>query len=153
MSDVSAYSKSADSMVFKDSKCLSVKNLYNYHSAEHDGRQSERLESWPINGELTIDLPLCDSIIQVCCLLHNFDRERDGFKIEDTLLVQGLYEWSRDSRLPTKKATRFRDKFYDYFLTVPWQMDRIQIIIKLLSYSFYLKDTYIQTDGKQPSEK
>lgn len=116
-------------------KCLSVKKrVFNYRLS----RARRNIEcafgimanKWRIfHRPLDVDLPLCESIIRVCCLLHNFVRERDGFKIEDTLTIDGLYDWSDDCRAPTKKATNLRDMFCDYFVSeegsVPWQMERI----------------------------
>lgn len=78
---------------------------------------------------LNVHLSLCEDIVKVCCLLHNFVRERDGFKIEDTLTVEGLFDLDASREQPTKKATKLRDKFADYFMSengaVSWQMDRI----------------------------
>ncbi|KAB0790420.1 hypothetical protein PPYR_15211, partial [Photinus pyralis] len=78
---------------------------------------------------LNVHLSLCEDIVKVCCLLHNFVRERDGFKIEDTLTVEGLFDLDASREQPTKKATKLRDKFADYFMSengaVSWQMNRI----------------------------
>lgn len=32
-----------------------------------------------------------DSLVTVCCVVHNFDRPNDGFKLEDTL-YEGNFE-------------------------------------------------------------
>lgn len=116
-------------------KCLSVKKrVYNYRLS----RARRNIEctfgilanKWRIfHRPLNVDLPLCESIIRSCCVLHNFVRQRDGYKIEDTLSVEGLYEWNGDCQPPTKKAIQLREKFCDYFVSeagaVDWQMDRI----------------------------
>jgi len=39
-------------------------------------------------------------IVKVCVVLHNFVRERDGYKFEDTLTVTGLED------VPDGKAVR-----------------------------------------------
>lgn len=74
-------------------------------------------------------MKLCEDIVKVCCVLHNFVRDRDGYKIEDTLSVEGLFDLDPYKQVPTKKANKLRDKFADYFLSedgaLPWQMDRI----------------------------
>lgn len=65
------------------------------------------------------------AIIKTCCVLHNYVRERDGFKLEDTLHVPVTIE-----KLPTcpsrgnRTSTQDRDRFTDYFVgegLVPWQ--------------------------------
>lgn len=37
-----------------------------------------------VNVEFAIDITKC------CCLLHNFVRDRDGFKFDDTLSITGM---------------------------------------------------------------
>ena len=34
---------------------------------------------------LDVTPQFCDSIVKVCCILHNFVRRNDGFQMEDTL--------------------------------------------------------------------
>lgn len=77
---------------------------------------------------LNVELSLCEDIIKVCCVLHNFVRDRDGFRVEDALTVEGLFDLDTSTSSP-KPAKILRDKFADYFVSsdgaVPWQMYRI----------------------------
>ncbi|XP_046388639.1 protein ALP1-like [Ischnura elegans] len=117
-------------------KCLDVKKrIFNYRLS----RARRNIEcsfgilanKWRIfHRPLNVEISLCESIIKVCCLLHNFVRERDGFKVEDTILsVDNLYDWSDNIQPPTKTAIQIRDKFCDYFVSeagaVSWQMEKI----------------------------
>ncbi|GBN49710.1 hypothetical protein AVEN_120547-1 [Araneus ventricosus] len=82
-----------------------------------------------LHRPLNVDLTLCEDIIKVCCVLHNFVRDRDGFQIEDTLTIEGLYDLEYGNEVKSQKAIKLRDKFADYFVSeegaLPWQMDRI----------------------------
>jgi hypothetical protein len=49
---------------------------------------------------LNVKLDLAQNIIKACCMLHNFVRSRDGYRYDDTLIVQGLDD------LETKNITR-----------------------------------------------
>lgn len=116
-------------------KCMSIKKrVFNYRLC----RARRNIEcsfgilanKWRIfHRPLNVDLPLCEDIIKVCCVLHNFVRERDGFQVEDTLTVEGLFETDPTAGPTSRKATKLRDKFADYFVSeegaIPWQMDRI----------------------------
>nr|CAH7743123.1 unnamed protein product [Callosobruchus chinensis] len=66
------------------------------------------------------------SIIKACCVLHNYVRERDGYKFEDTLHVPLTMEEippcqpSRENRTSIQN----RDLFADYFVgegAISWQ--------------------------------
>jgi len=70
--------------------------------------------------------------IKTCCALHNFVRDRDGVRFEDTLDVTGLYDINpeNDTQFRTrprgpKAAYMYRDAFAKYFNSpegaVPWQ--------------------------------
>ena len=41
---------------------------------------------------LNVDLSLAEDIIKVCCVLHNFVRDRDGIQTEDSLTVEGFFD-------------------------------------------------------------
>lgn len=69
-------------------------------------------------------------IVKACVILHNFVRERDGYKIEDTFTVEGFEE------LPNTPVVRggitandIRNTFADYFVSemgsLSWQMLKI----------------------------
>nr|CAH7730409.1 unnamed protein product [Callosobruchus chinensis] len=85
---------------------------------------------------LNIDVKVAISLIKACCALHNFVRDRDGVRFEDTLDVTGLNEISveeggDDDEQPrprargSKMAYKYRDVFAQYFSSqkgaIPWQ--------------------------------
>ena len=69
-------------------------------------------------------------IVKACVVLHNFVRERDGYKFEDALTVTSLEDvpdgQSVRGGLP---ANSVRNRVADYFLTdagaASWQMSKI----------------------------
>lgn len=68
-------------------------------------------------------------IVNVCCLLHNYVRRRDGFRFEETLEVHGL-EDVLIGNVPraNRRSSHFRDGFADYFENegqLPWQLQCI----------------------------
>lgn len=79
---------------------------------------------------LNVDPTLAEDIVKVCCVFHNFVRDRDGVQIEDTLTVDGLFEMDSASGPTPRLASNLRDKFADYFMSeegaVPWQRDRMK---------------------------
>lgn len=78
----------------------------------------------PIN----VNLDLVTSITKTCCVLHNYVRERDGYKFEDTLCILGLEKVPTGIQRATRRGMSYRDMFDDYFMTegqLPWQMSRI----------------------------
>ncbi|GBP48537.1 hypothetical protein EVAR_38509_1 [Eumeta japonica] len=42
--------------------------------------------------------------MKTCCVLHNYVRERDGYKFEDTLCIPGLEEIPNGVRRATRRA-------------------------------------------------
>uniref|UniRef100_A0A8C5LZE5 DDE Tnp4 domain-containing protein n=1 Tax=Leptobrachium leishanense TaxID=445787 RepID=A0A8C5LZE5_9ANUR len=77
-----------------------------------------------VNVEFSVDIVKCYSV------LHNFVRERDGYKFDDSLSVMGLEESENDEILPVNRhINRFRDALANYFCSepgqVPWQQGRI----------------------------
>ncbi|XP_063238528.1 uncharacterized protein LOC134540023 isoform X4 [Bacillus rossius redtenbacheri] len=116
-------------------KFLSVKKrIYNYRLS----RARRYIEctfiilvyKWRIfHRPLNVDLTLAEDIVSVCCLLHNFVKERDGIRFEDTLTVEGLLDMEPAGRPTPRLASNVRDMFAKYFISaegsVPWQMERI----------------------------
>ena len=69
-------------------------------------------------------------MFKACVVLHNYVRERDGYKVEDAMTLTGLED------VPGQIAVRgeltadiIRNKVADYFITnarsVPWKMSKI----------------------------
>lgn len=73
----------------------------------------------PIN----VSFDVTKNIVKACCVLHNFIRIRDGYRIEDTLTIEGMVD------LPTVPTNRsghaLREHFAEYFVSpignVSWQ--------------------------------
>jgi hypothetical protein len=81
---------------------------------------------------LNVSVGLATRIVQACCVLHNFVRERDGYHFEHTLSINGLQPLS-EGPLPRNqgqvKEKSIRMKYAEYFMSeqgsVKWQMDKI----------------------------
>ena len=80
---------------------------------------------------LNVSLDFATKIIQACCVLHNFVRDRDGYAFEDTLSVAGFQDCDaeRQNQRGGLQATNIRQKFAEYFMSeqgsLPWQMSKI----------------------------
>lgn len=74
---------------------------------------------------LNTALPLTIKIVKASCVLHNFIRDRDGFKQEHTLTVAGLQDIGTHNNHNIRSGDSLRDKFANYFISpegkVPWQ--------------------------------
>jgi hypothetical protein len=66
---------------------------------------------------LNVDEKLCEDIVKVCCTHHNFVRDRDGYRIEDTLSVDGLFDMEPYKQASSTRANKLKDKFSDYFMS------------------------------------
>ncbi|KAL4100811.1 hypothetical protein QTP88_020840 [Uroleucon formosanum] len=71
-------------------------------------------------------LPNTITIVKACCVLHNFIRERDGYRVEDTLTVEGFQELQLNvNNNIVRTGDMIRDKFANYFVSpdgsVSWQ--------------------------------
>ena len=67
-------------------------------------------------------------IVKACVVLHNFVRERDGYKFEDALTVTGLEDVPDGQSVRGLTANSVRNNVADYFLTEAgaafWQMSK-----------------------------
>lgn len=70
-------------------------------------------------------------ITQVCCVLHNFIKERDGYVFEDTITITGFKDSPEERQMQrgNLQAKDVREKFAEYFMSnegsVPWQISKI----------------------------
>lgn len=79
---------------------------------------------------LNVNLEFAESIILACCVLHNYVRQRDGLREEDTYYLPpfegiGSGQVTRASNC----ARTVRDKFAQYFMNdgkLPWQDRMVQ---------------------------
>ncbi|KAE9534113.1 hypothetical protein AGLY_008849 [Aphis glycines] len=77
-----------------------------------------------VNVEFAIDIVKC------CCVLHNFVRDRDGFKFDDTLTITGMEDLDYDNNLyANRSVNRYRDALANYFVSedgqISWQNEKI----------------------------
>jgi len=69
-------------------------------------------------------------IVKCCCVLHNFVRDRDGFKFDDTLTITGMEDLDYDNNLyANRSVNRYRDALANYFVSedgqISWQNEKI----------------------------
>lgn len=79
---------------------------------------------------INVNVDFIVDIIKACCVLHNFVRERDGHRLEDTLTVEGFENVSNmDERRRNVSAVRNRNILANYFTSdagkVVWQDSKI----------------------------
>lgn len=74
---------------------------------------------------LNVNLDLANSIILACCMLHNYVRQRDGGRDEDSIYTPPFDDLSGvTAPRPNIYAKEVRDKFANYFVNegkLPWQ--------------------------------
>jgi hypothetical protein len=80
----------------------------------------------PIN----VDPDFAVDIVMACVILHNFVRDRDGYRVEDTMTITGFEDLPRAQVVRGGlAANNIRNVLSDYFLTnvgaVKWQMSKI----------------------------
>jgi hypothetical protein len=71
----------------------------------------------------------CDVIVKICCTLHNFVRQRDGFQFQDTLYECPLDSIQAAGTRGNVTGTAVREYFTKYFTStlgsVPWQYEMV----------------------------
>lgn len=130
-----AFSLSEDIMRPFSGKVLSdKKRIFNYRLS----RARRNVESafgilsnkWQIfHKAINVNVDLSILLIKTCCALHNFVRDRDGFKIQDAISVEGFIDIVKDRSRPMRatnnQSIQVRNKLADYFVSnvgsVPWQ--------------------------------
>lgn len=73
------------------------------------------------------------TIIKTCCALHNYVRDRDGVRLEDTLEIRGLQERDEEPSYQLHRggnaAYVYRNRFAQYFSSaegaLSWQDSKI----------------------------
>ena len=79
---------------------------------------------------MNLSLQFSKDVVKACCILHNFVRDREGIKFEDTLTINGL---ENVSTIPDEdeslSSLTIRDKFANYFCStegsLSWQLNCI----------------------------
>lgn len=78
---------------------------------------------------LNLSLDLSKDVVKACCVLHNYVRERDGYRFEDTLEITGLGDTNAIVDNEEMSARNIREKFADYFISdegsLSWQSNFI----------------------------
>lgn len=83
-----------------------------------------------LHRPLDVSVDFAVDIVKCCCCLHNFVRDRDGFRIDDTLTISGFEEMHTINNFAVNRINnRFRDILSKYFVSdngkLPWQLERI----------------------------
>lgn len=67
---------------------------------------------------MNVNVQLAVGITKACCVLHNYIRERDGYKFEDTLSVTGFVNNSNcETPRATGRGSYYRDLFAEFFMS------------------------------------
>jgi len=78
---------------------------------------------------MNVVIDLAESIVKVCWLLHNFVRQRDGYRFKDTLTIEGLHEMPSNPTPAGRSVNAIHDRFADYFMSpqgeLSWQLQKI----------------------------
>lgn len=111
------------------------KKIFNYHLT----RARRYVEctfgilsnKWRIfHRPIDVKVDFAVDIVKCCCVLHNFVRDRDGFSIDDTLIINGFEEFDVFDNSGTNRSTNlFRDALSHYFMSdegkLQWQFEKI----------------------------
>ncbi|XP_071534104.1 uncharacterized protein [Panulirus ornatus] len=67
---------------------------------------------------LNVEMLFAENIIKAYCILHNYVRERDGYKFEDTLFEAPMADLTEgNATRGSVSANQARDMYADYFVT------------------------------------
>lgn len=74
---------------------------------------------------LNVDVEFAVDIIKAACVLHNFVKQRDGHKFEDTFegLPNSIIESTQNVRRGGPMLTTIREEFANYFVTEEGKLD------------------------------
>lgn len=84
---------------------------------------------WKIfHKPINLDYEFAKQVLETCCALHNFVRDRDGIVVEETYCIVGLTDIQPEEttqRRPANQYNTIRDKLAEYFSSdegsLPWQ--------------------------------
>ena len=92
----------------------------------------------------------CDVIVNTCCPLRNFDRQRDGFQFRDTLYECPLDSIKAVGTRGNVTGTAVREHFAKYFASplgsVPWQYEKVlsTLYCKHRKCSYFFRTNTVQ---------
>ncbi|KAF0706544.1 protein ALP1-like, partial [Aphis craccivora] len=130
--DVGSYGKDSDSTIFRNSllwKNLERNNLNIPASSQIPGiniplpyafvgDEAFSLSKHLLRPPIDVKVDFAVDIVKCCCVLHNFVRDRDGFSIDDTLIINGFEEFDIFDNSGTNRNTSlFRDALSYYFMS------------------------------------
>lgn len=85
---------------------------------------------------MNTSLPNTRTIVKACCVLHNYIRERDGYRIEDSLTVKGFQDLNLNVYgNTTRSGDMLRDTFAYYFVSPSESVSRQDASIFYLKYN------------------
>jgi hypothetical protein len=108
------------------------KRIYNYRHARArrvvECTFGNLRNKWHVRHSVILVHPnFASTIVQCCCVLHNFVRKRDGFVFEDTLSCELQGVQKSDSAGERSQGIQVREMSCEYFNgpgALPWQNKR-----------------------------
>lgn len=109
---------------FGGSNLTTMKKIFNYRLSRArryiECSYGISANKWPIFlRPINLNLDLVSSIINTCCVLHNYVRESDEYKFEDNLCIPGnlFEEIPKGIKRATLRDELHREVFADVFTT------------------------------------
>lgn len=100
------------------------KNVFNYRSSRAR-RFIESTFGIMFHTSMNVSFNIAKKFVKACCVLHNFTRVRDGYRIEDILTIEGILDLDNNNIPRNRSGNALREHLAEYFLSpagsVPWQ--------------------------------